>query len=207
MVLALFLSQFREMHPMLRLASCGAIVGAPCLLVLMQPDLGHDGNLGAGVARACSSSRGIPVRYLICIILIVAAFLPIAINLGLKPYQKERITAFINPEIDVQGSAWAINQSLIAIGSGGWAGKGFKAPNTQIELGFLPATAVHNDYIFSAIGEQWGFVGGAFLLGAFGSAAADVSLRRLLRGRSIRAAPGRRDQPRSFSPTSSRTSA
>jgi rod shape determining protein RodA len=86
---------------------------------------------------------------------------------GLKPYQQERITAFINPDIDRQGSAWAINQSLIAIGSGGWAGKGFKAPNTQIELGFLPATAVHNDYIFSAIGEQWGFIGGIALLSAF----------------------------------------
>ena len=67
-----------------------------------------------------------------------------------------------------QGASWAINQSLIAIGSGGFSGKGFKAPNTQIELGFLPATAVHNDYIFSAIGEQWGFVGGLLLIGAFG---------------------------------------
>jgi len=167
MVLALFLSQFRDMHPMARLALCGAIVGAPCLLVLMQPDLGMTAIWGP-VLLALLFVGGIPVRYLICIVLIVAAFLPIAINLGLKPYQKERITAFINPDIDKQGSAWAINQSLIAIGSGGWSGKGFKAPNTQIELGFLPATAVHNDYIFSAIGEQWGFVGGAFLLGAFG---------------------------------------
>ena len=56
---------------------------------------------------------------------------------------------------------------MIAIGSGGWSGKGFKAPNTQIELGFLPATAVHNDYIFSAVAEQWGFVGGIVLIGAF----------------------------------------
>ena len=166
MVLALSLSQFRDMHPMVRLALCGAIVGAPCLLILMQPDLGMTVIWGP-VLLALLFAGGIPVRYLICIILIVAAFLPIAINLGLKPYQKERITAFINPEIDRQGSAWAINQSLIAIGSGGWSGKGFKAPNTQIELGFLPATAVHNDYIFSAIGEQWGFVGGAFLLGSF----------------------------------------
>ena len=73
----------------------------------------------------------------------------------------------MNPDIDPQGSAWAINQSLIAIGSGGWAGKGFKAPNTQIELGFLPQTAIHNDYIFSAIGEQWGFLGGVVLVCAF----------------------------------------
>jgi len=166
-VLSLFLSQFRQMHPMLRLTLCGAVVGAPCLLILMQPDLGECIIWGP-VLVALLFVGGIPVRYLICIFLIVIAFIPIAINLGLKPYQQERITAFINPDIDRQGSAWAINQSLIAIGSGGWSGKGFKAPNTQIELGFLPATAVHNDYIFSAIGEQWGFVGGMFLLGGFG---------------------------------------
>lgn len=166
MVLALFLSQYREMHPMLRLALCGAIVGAPCLLIMMQPDLGM-ALIWGPVLMALLFVGGVPLRYLICIVLIVAAFLPLAYNLGLKSYQKERIIAFVNPEIDKQGSAWAINQSLIAIGSGGYGGKGFKAPNTQIELGFLPATAVHNDYIFSAIGEQWGFVGGATLLGAF----------------------------------------
>src|SRR3954462_7506129 len=166
MVLALFLSQFREMHPMLRLLLTGVIVGAPCLLILMQPDLGETIIWGP-VLLALLFVGGIPLRYLICIVLIVVGFIPIAINLGLKPYQQERITAFINPDIDKQGSAWAINQSLIAIGSGGWAGKGFKAPNTQIELGFLPATAVHNDYIFSAVAEQWGFVGGIVLIGAF----------------------------------------
>jgi len=166
MVLALFLSQFRQMHPMLRLLLCGAIVGAPTLLILMQPDLGGC-IIWIPVLIALLFAAGLPLRYLICIILIGLAFIPIAINLGLKPYQQQRITAFINPEIDKQGAAWAINQSLIAIGSGGWSVKGFKAPNTQIELGFLPATAVHNDYIFSAIGEQWGFVGGVLLIGAF----------------------------------------
>ena len=166
MVLALFLSQFRDMHPMLRLLLCGAIVGAPCLLILLQPDLGEV-IIWAPVLLALLFVAGLPLRYLLCVILIGIAFVPIAIHLGLKPYQYQRITAFINPDIDKQGAAWAINQSLIAIGSGGWAGKGFKAPNTQIELGFLPATAVHNDYIFSAIGEQWGFVGGMFLVAAF----------------------------------------
>src|SRR4051794_3333857 len=166
MVLALFLSQFRNMHPMLKLLLCGAIVGAPCLLIMLQPDLGET-IIWAPVLMALLFVGGIPLRYLICIVLIGIMFIPIAINLGLKPYQKERITAFIDPDIDKQGSAWAINQSLIAIGSGGWGGEGFKAPNTQIGVGFLPATAVHNDYIFSAIGEQWGFVGGMFLIGAF----------------------------------------
>jgi len=166
MVLALFLSQFRDMHPMLRLLLCGAIAGAPCLLIFLQPDLGEV-IIWVPVLLAMLFVAGLPLRYLVCIILIGLAFIPIAIHLGLKPYQYHRITAFINPDIDKQGSAWAINQSLIAIGSGGWSGKGFKAPNTQIELGFLPSTAVHNDYIFSAIGEQWGFVGGMFLVGGF----------------------------------------
>src|SRR3977135_882031 len=125
MVLALFLSQFRTMHPMLRLLLCGAVVGAPCLLILMQPDLGETIIWGP-VLLALLFVGGLPLRYLICISLIVVAFIPIAINLGLKPYQQERITAFINPDIDRQGSAWAINQSLIALGSGGCSGKSGK---------------------------------------------------------------------------------
>src|ERR1700720_4181223 len=166
MVLALFLTQFREMHPMLRLLLSGAIAGAPCLLILLQPDLGEV-IIWVPVLLALWFVGGLPLRYLICILLILFAMIPITANLVLKPYQQARLTAFAHPEIDKQGSSWAINQSLIAIGSGGWSGKGFKAANTQIELGFLPATAVHNDYIFSAIGEQWGFVGGMFLISAF----------------------------------------
>src|SRR5207248_4327001 len=115
MVLSLFLSQFKEMHPMLRLLLCGVIAGAPCLLILMQPDLGEV-IIWAPVLMALLFVGGMPVRYLICIILIVIAFIPIAVNLGLKPYQQERITAFINPDIDRQVSAWAINHSLIVIG-------------------------------------------------------------------------------------------
>ncbi len=187
MVLALFLSQFREMHPMLRLLLCGVIVGAPCLLILMQPDLGETIIWGP-VLLALLFVGGIPLRYLICILLIAATLVPIA-YIGLKPYQQDRITAFVHPDIDKQGSAWAINQSLIAIGSGGWSGKGFKAPNTQIELGFLPSTTVHNDYIFSAIGEQWGFVGGMFLHWRFRLAPFDVSFRGLFRRGSIWPAP------------------
>src|SRR6185295_11216494 len=77
MVLALFLSQFREMHPMLRLTLCGAIAGAPCLLILMQPDLGMVLIWGP-VMLALLFVGGIPVRYLICLILIAIAFIPVA---------------------------------------------------------------------------------------------------------------------------------
>ena len=114
MVLALFLTQFREMHPMLRLLLCGAIAGAPCLLILMQPDLGEV-IIWVPVLLALLFVGGFPLRYLICVILIGIAFVPIAIHLGLKPYQQQRITAFTHPDIDKQGAAWAINQSLIAI--------------------------------------------------------------------------------------------
>src|SRR5580765_1511110 len=97
MVLALFLSQFRQMHPMLKLLLSGAIVGAPCLLILMQPDLG-EAIIWAPVLMALLFVGGIPVRYLICIILIVATALPLAANLGLKTYQQERLTAFVHPD-------------------------------------------------------------------------------------------------------------
>jgi rod shape determining protein RodA len=101
---------------------------------------------------------GIPKRYLIVIILIGLAALPLAINFVLKPYQRDRIVSFLDPEIDPKGTSWAINQSLIAIGSGGFSGKGFKAPNTQVEQGFLPGTTVHTDYIYSpspSSGASW----------------------------------------------------
>src|SRR5207302_10075321 len=78
MVLALFLTQFREMHPMLRLLLCGAIAAAPCLLILMQPDLGEVIIWGP-VLLALLFVGGLPLRYLICVILITVAFIPIAI--------------------------------------------------------------------------------------------------------------------------------
>src|SRR5213076_3493548 len=112
MVLALFLSQFREIHPMLRLLLCAAIAGAPCLLILVHPDLGEV-IIWVPVLLALLFVAGLPLRYLICIILIGIAFIPIAINFGLKPYQQQRITAFTHPDIDKQGSAWAVNQSQI----------------------------------------------------------------------------------------------
>lgn len=166
LVLSLFLSQFRQLSPLLRLVFCGVIAGGPMVLILKQPDVGMT-MVWIPVLMALMFLGGIPKRYLISMIIVGVALLPLAYYFGMKPYQQKRIAAFIDPEIDPQNSSWAINQSLIAIGSGGWAGKGFKAPNTQVELGFLPSTTVHTDYIYSAIGEQWGFLGGVVLLSVF----------------------------------------
>ncbi len=166
LTLGLFLSQFRRLHPMLKLLFTGAIVGGPMILILKQPDFGMT-IVWVPVVLAMLFLGGMPKRYLITLLLIGAAALPVLINFVLKPYQRARIVAFVDPGIDPLGASWAINQSLIAIGSGGMAGKGFMAENTQVEQGFIPGTTVHTDYIFTAIGEQFGFIGGVVLLSLF----------------------------------------
>ena len=167
LIIALLLSQFKALHPIWKLLACGMLAGAPALLILMQPDLGSTLVWGPVLFSMLFIGR-IPKRYLITLLLLICICLPLVYYFKLKPYQQARIVAFIDPEIDAQGSAWAVNQTMIAIGSGGWNGKGFKAPNSQVELGYVPQTTVPNDYIFAAIGEQWGFLGGTVLLVSFG---------------------------------------
>jgi len=82
----------------------------------------------------------------------------------LKPYQQKRITSVLNPEADPQGSGYQIINSKIAIGTGGVLGKGI-GKGRYTELGFLPRS--HNDFIFSVIGEELGFVGAAIVLALF----------------------------------------
>jgi len=166
MVLAVFLSGYEEMPAPLRIAVCAIVAAVPFLLILIQPDLGS-AITWMPVFLAMLYAARIPARYLISMILLVLAVIPLVVNFGLRPYQRQRIVTFLDPELDPRGAGWTINQSLTAIGSGGWEGKGFKAPNTLNELGFLPSTIVHNDFIFSVIGEQHGFLGAGLLLIAF----------------------------------------
>jgi rod shape determining protein RodA len=166
MVLSVFLSSFEEMPAPLRIALCGIIAAVPFVLILIQPDLGS-AITWMPVFLAMLYAARIPARYLISMVLLVVAVIPLVVNFGLRPYQRQRIVTFLDPELDPRGAGWTINQSLSAIGSGGWEGKGFKAPNTLNELGFLPSTIVHNDFIFSVIGEQHGFIGAGLLLVSF----------------------------------------
>lgn len=166
MTLAVYLEASKKTAPILRILACGAIVGAPWILILIQPDLGSC-IVWVPILLAMMFIGGVPKRWLYTMIILGVAMVPLVVNFGLKPYQYARITTFLNPELDPQGDGWNITQSLIAIGSGGFSGKGFKAPNTQNELGFLPATIVHNDFIFSVMGEQHGFIGGIALIAAF----------------------------------------
>jgi rod shape determining protein RodA len=84
---------------------------------------------------------------------------------SLKPYQQNRFLAFLDPGHDPRGASYNLMQSKVAIGSGGWFGKGY-LDGTQKRLGYLPEQ--HTDFIFSVIGEEWGFIGAAVILIAFG---------------------------------------
>ncbi|MET0397449.1 MAG: rod shape-determining protein RodA [Longimicrobiaceae bacterium] len=83
----------------------------------------------------------------------------------LKPYQKNRFLVFLDPSVDPRGAGYNLIQSRVAIGSGGWFGKGF-TEGTQKRLAFLPEQ--HTDFIFSVVGEEWGFIGVALVLITFG---------------------------------------
>jgi rod shape determining protein RodA len=81
----------------------------------------------------------------------------------LRDYQQERLTSFLNPSDDPGDSSYQINQSLIAIGSGGKTGRGDQASQTELE--FLPER--HTDFVFAVIGERFGFLGAAFVLSLY----------------------------------------
>lgn len=166
MVLALYLSSYEHLHPLVRIGVCGAIVGIPWLLVLVQPNLGG-AIVWLPLFFAMLYVGNVPGRYLLTLLLLGVSLIPVMVNFGMKPYQRDRIAVFLDPSLDPQGAGWNINQSLNAIGSGGFLGKGFKASNTLNELGYLPSTIVHNDFIFSVLGEQHGFLGGFLLITTF----------------------------------------
>ncbi len=84
---------------------------------------------------------------------------------SLKPYQKNRFLVFLDPSVDPRGAGYNLIQSRVAIGSGGWFGKGF-TEGTQKRLAFLPEQ--HTDFIFSVVGEEWGFLGVSVVLLSFG---------------------------------------
>ena len=130
------------------------IAGPPAVLIFIQPDLGSATVLGAiwiGMIFVAGASR----RSLLGLTACVIAVLPVAWHV-LKSYQRDRLMAFIDPHADPLGAGYTIIQSIIAIGSGCLVGRGWFA-GTQNQLSFLPER--HSDFIFSIIGEEWGFVG------------------------------------------------
>lgn len=140
-----------------------AILVPPVALIILQPDLGTT-LLLLFAAVTVMFLAGLPLRLFIGGALAVAAAIPLAYNLLMLPHQQKRVLIFLNPEDDPLGAGYHITQSKIAIGSGGLFGKGF-LNGTQSHLHYLPEQ--HTDFIFPAMAEEWGLVGGLFLIACF----------------------------------------
>ncbi len=142
----------------------------PTALVLKQPDLGTAILLvaGGGIVMFCA---GVSWWYFIAVIAAVAGLVwTVFASRGtdwqlLKDYQFRRIDTFLDPSTDPLGAGYHITQSKIALGSGGWTGKGFMQ-GTQSRLNFLPEK--HTDFIFTTLAEEFGFVGAFSLLILYG---------------------------------------
>lgn len=138
----------------------------PVAIIFKQPDLGT-AILLIIILMSLSMVKGLGRKTIITISIISLISIPFLGNIfweGLKDYQKNRIIAFINPDVDPAGIGYHINQSKISIGSGGLFGKGY-LKGTQGPLRFLPEK--HTDFIFSVFSEEWGFVGSIFLLSLY----------------------------------------
>lgn len=133
----------------------GAVIAGPVLLVALQPDLGTALSY-VPIYLAALILAGINRKTFVYILIVTMVIGVIGWNFGLKDYQKKRLTTLISPSKDPLGSGYHILQSKIAIGSGGFLGKGFRK-GTQSQLRFLPAR--HTDFIFSVVGEEFGFLG------------------------------------------------
>ena len=134
-----------------------ALIGIPMLLVLIQPDLGTSLTY-APILVAGLFLGGLSLRQAIILVLGFALIGGVAWRSGkiLKPYQKARLTAFVDPDTDPRGSGYQIRQSKIAVGSGGLWGKGTNK-GTQTQGDFLPIP--YTDFIFAAFCEEHGFLG------------------------------------------------
>ncbi len=138
-----------------------ALVLLPFALIVKQPDLGTAFVL-LPILFIMLYMAGAKLRHLTVIVLIgMLVVAPLTYRFLLKDYQKERLTVFLNPNLDPLGSAYSLNQSKIAIGSGQFWGKGW-LKGSQTHLRFL--TAQYTDFIFPVIAEEWGFVGSSILL-------------------------------------------
>ncbi len=138
------------------------VVGVPFGLVLLGPDLGS-ALVIAAIGVGMLFVRGIPTRVIVAGLALVLVAVPLVVP-RLAPHQQARITAFLNPDADPQGSGYQVNQARIAIGSGGLTGKGWRQ-GTQTQLDFIPFK--HTDFIFPVLAEELGFVGSAFVLALF----------------------------------------
>ena len=158
-----FSSRHEEMYNVRHLILTGLYTAIPAGLIFMQPDLGSS-LLVIFIWLSILLVAGVKKKHLIVMVILGVIAGLLAWNLMVKDYQKERLTGFLNPEADPLGASWSQNQARIAIGSGGWLGRGlWRGPQTR--QGFLPEPTT--DFIFSAWAEETGFIGVLLLCGLF----------------------------------------
>ena len=164
LVLARLFGDSRNRLPGARdLAIGGALTALPLLLIARQPDLGTAATLvPVLVAVAFVAGMRLKVAGILLAVAIVAA--PVVWSVGLQDYQRGRILTFVDPARDPLGAGYQQIQARITVGAGGLWGKGFMK-GTQGQQGFLPVA--HNDFIFSVLAEEFGFVGVLAVLGLY----------------------------------------
>lgn len=137
----------------------------PMVLIYAEPDLGTM-MVFVALTGALLLVGGAKIRHFLALAIIASVGIFAVLQMGLlHQYQIDRLTAFLHPNPDVQSVGYNLTQSKIAIGSGGIRGKGLEQKNTQTALDFVPSQ--HTDFIFTAVGEQLGFVGAAALFALF----------------------------------------
>jgi rod shape determining protein RodA len=148
-----------------------AIAAVPFVLVLKQPALGT-ASVFFPVCFAMLWAAGARPHHLIIPLVLVASVVVLSfywIHVWqkpvpfLKPFQVDRIKIFFDPSLDTKGAGWQVDQSMIALGSGGIKGKGWRQ-GVETELGYLPKNTSYNDLIFPVFGEDFGFRGAAALI-------------------------------------------
>jgi rod shape determining protein RodA len=153
-------SKIMEAYSLTDLLPPFALLGMPFLLILKQPDLGT-GLLLAFVTLTIVLFAKIETKSLLILLVLGVIVVTLAWFFILKDYQKNRVHAFLDPMSSPKGAGYNVIQSMIAVGSGKFWGKGYKK-GTQTSLHFLPEH--HTDFIFSAWAEERGFLGSIVLL-------------------------------------------
>lgn len=138
----------------------GIMIGFPFVLIALQPDMGT-ALIFASLFVISVLLKGIKKSIIIFLIIVIFISSFFLWNYVLKPYQKDRIVSFLNPELYSQSSGYQVIQSKIAIGAGGISGKGY-LNGSQSKYKFLPVR--HTDFIISLLGEEFGFLGISFFL-------------------------------------------
>lgn len=139
------------------------LVVLPMALIMAQPDLGTALLVGA-IAFSMILFVGMRPTSVLLLGVSGVGLAVLSWYAVLKEYQKQRVRTFLDPESDLRGAGYHVNQSMIAVGSGRVTGKGF-ASGTQSQLSFLPEQ--HTDFAFSVWGEEHGFLGGVVLVGLY----------------------------------------